>query len=126
MTDPIQTEWDFAVPTADEMTQIIEQAKESPHLDLVVRVDTHAAIERVTEDGDSRDNWLLTARILLMTPKATATHSLISAADFTARTPCSGDMSVAEAKAKWGKILSDYLMEEWLPLYAEKGCDDEA
>ncbi len=121
----INTEWDFVEPSADDVLLIIEQAKESPHLDLVVRVDTHAAMERVSKDGDSRENWLLTARILLMTPKATETHALVTAADFRARVPCSGEMTVAEAKAKWSKILSDYLMNEWLPLYAEKGCDDE-
>ena len=117
----IDTEWDFVEPSEEDIALIHEQAANGPKSELVVGVNTHAAYERVIEDGESRDNWVLTARIVLLTPGC----EVITAADFKARTPCSGEMTVAEAKAKWSKILSDYLMNEWLPLYAEKGCDDE-
>ena len=117
----IDTEWDFVEPTEEDIDLIQEQAANGPRSELVVGVATHVTYERVTEDGETRDGWLLTARIVLLTPDC----DKVTAADFKARVPCSGEMTVAEAKAKWSKILSDYLMNEWLPLYAEKVCDDE-
>lgn len=117
----INTEWDFVEPDEHDIALIHEQAANGPKSELVVGVNTHAAYECINTDGRYEDNWVLTARIVLLTPGC----EQITAADFRARVPCSGEMTVADAKAKWSKILSDYLMNEWLPLYAEKGCDDE-
>lgn len=118
----IETEWDFVTPTEEDIAIINEQAANGPPSELVVGVNAHAAYECINTDGRHEDNWLLTARIVLLTPEC----SVITAADFTARVPYSGSMTVEEAKAKWRQILAGYLMEEWLPLYGRKGCDDES
>lgn len=118
MTDPIDTDWDFVEPSEQEVAMILDQRKEGDPADITVAVRTHVALDRVDNEGSVSVRWLLTARIVLKSPAC----ANVTAADFIARVPCSGGMTVADAKEKWNGILVEYLTNEWLPIYASAGC----
>lgn len=118
MNAPIDTEWDFVEPDAHEVEMLLDQCAEGNAADITVAVRTHAALDRTEQDGAVTVRWLLTARIVLKSPACPN----VTAADFMAKVPCSGGMTVAEAKDKWNGILVEYLTNEWLPVYASHGC----
>jgi hypothetical protein len=118
----IDTEWDFVDATDEDIALIAEQQIDASPGELVVGVQTHAAFTiRQEEDEDPEHRWLLTARLVLKDTRC----DLIRAAEFRADVPCTGTLTLIEAKAKWTQVLSTYLMDEWIPRYAQTGCDEE-
>ena len=118
----IDTEWDFVDPTDDDLALISEQEISDQPGELVIGVQTHATFSiRQEEDEPPEHRWLLSARLVLKDSPC----DIVRAAVFRAEVPCSGGMTITEAKDTWTQVFSTYLMNEWIPRYAQTGCDEE-